>query len=159
MFVKFMFFSLIAINTAVRFAPKNCNNFPVLMKCQFSLAKTRIHLSSRVTHSGISQSECEINMIRFHWSVGIFCPLSLFCGMGMELTGDYHPTDLSYHEQTPVKELCNFWVRADMTNCDELYVAIYDAGILRGRQKKWWKVIINRDKLKYDHAFWEITEI
>ena len=111
-----------------------CNNFSILKQCQFSLSKIRIHHTIKSVYSGIDQSECLTRMERFPWSTGIFCPLSWFCGMGIELMRDYKWVNSG--EVNPVKEKCHIWVQNDLIDCGDLITAIYDAGILKGELKE-----------------------
>ena len=108
---------------------ENCRRTSVLNQCQFSVAKNRIHQAIRVVHLGTSQSECLIKMERFHWSTGIYCPLSWFCGMGLDSTGDY--SWVTSGAVSPVREMCNIWVQSDVINCNDVLISIYDAKILR----------------------------
>ena len=108
---------------------ENCHRTSVLKQCQFSVAKNRIHHAIRVVHLGISQSECLIKMESFHWSTGIYCPLSWFCGMGLDLTGDY--SWVTSGSASPVREMCNIWVQNDVMNCNNVLSSIYDAKIIR----------------------------
>ena len=91
---------------------ENCRRTSVLNQCQFSVAKNRIHQAIRVVHLGTSQSECLIKMERFHWSTGIYCPLSWFCGIGLDLTGDYSwVTSGSVSPQVEVIVCARLWRR------------------------------------------------
>ena len=102
-----------------------------LIKCPFSLPKTRIYHTVMVTDIGINQLECLDRMESFHWSTAIYCQESLFCGMGLDFTRDY--SLVSSSEGIPVKETCNILVRQEAIDCDHLLGSFYKVGVLKGR--------------------------
>ena len=113
------------------FLSNNCNSFSLLNQCQFSIAKIIIHHAVIIEHSGITQSECLTKMERFEWPTAIYCHLSWFCGMGLDLTREY--SSLISEELTPVKELCIVWVRNDLMDCGILLATIYNSGLIKGK--------------------------
>ena len=109
---------------------KICNSFSNSKQCQFSLSKIRLYNTTKVAHSGIDQSECLTKLQRFHWSTGVYCPVSLFCGLGINLSRDYRA--VVSDEISPVKELCNIWVQIDAMTCGDILKFFYEAKILKG---------------------------
>ena len=124
----------IAVVSGIRSESAFCKTFSDLKQCKFLLPKTRIYRTITAAYSGTDQSECLTRMERFHWSTAIFCPLSWFCGMGMDLMRDY--SWVTSGEVTPVKEMCHIWVQNDILDCDNLISAIYAAGILKSKLKR-----------------------
>ena len=111
-----------------------CKLFSSLKQCQFSLAKNRLHSTIKVAHPGIGQSECLNKMERFYWSTGIYCPLSSFCAWEIDLSRSHKVSD----EISPVKELCNIWVRNSVTNCNDVLTSFYQEKILKGKSCVLW---------------------
>ena len=77
--------------------------------------------------------QCLDRVVRFAWPFGLFCPISDFCGVGLDLNKRY-PTD-SVEEFVPLKEVCSIVINPNIQDCDGLKNMIYDTRAVKGQFK------------------------
>ena len=130
MLINILFFLLEVNSSGTLSEIEFCKKFSLLNQCQFSIAKHRIHHTIIISQSGLGQSECRNKLERFRWSTGIYCPLSWFCGLGMDFERKYDSSKSD--DAIPVKELCHIWVQSDVVDCKAFFASLFSSEILKG---------------------------
>ena len=116
------------------FAQNNCHNRQLQKTCDFEVPKNRISLATSVVHGGYSVAQCEQTMRDFKWEVMIFCPKSIFCGLGLDLDKDFYELLQGSVNSKPVDETCQIVIRKDGNTCDTVIQKLFDARILPGKK-------------------------
>ena len=113
-----------------------------IRSCYYVIPKNPVFTIVKVPILGVaSQSECVMRMVQFDWSIGLFCPSSMFCGFGLELdraevkNGDV----LEAERAKAADELCFVMIRSDKTECESFMATLYKIGIL---QRKFWNTVL-----------------
>ena len=108
-----------------------CNSCKdTLQICEFMVPKSPIHNAVKLYHTGASQSECEMKIERFDWSIGLYCEGSSFCGVGLDNSKDWSSFVSSAVE--PVRELCRVIVDVSKMSCHQFKQNLFHIGIMRG---------------------------
>ena len=97
--------------------------------CELKIPKNPIYNAVIVPRSGVSQQNCVEKLESFHWSIGIYCQSSSFCGMGLDLKSGYNFG--SSGGVAPVDEVCDVIVDRSKFECASLKSTLIDAGVLR----------------------------
>ena len=108
-----------------------CNSCKdTLQICEFMVPKSPIHNAVKLYHTGASQSECEMKIERFDWSIGLYCEGSSFCGVGLDYSKDWSSFVSSAVE--PVGEMCRVIVDVSKMSCNQFKQNLFHTGIMRG---------------------------
>ncbi len=119
MFTATLFLSLEAI--------LGCSDYDKLEQCELKLAKHPVSNTVTVAYGGYSRSQCVDMMYEFKWALGLYCPDSLFCGLGLDLDKNYFSESF---EVVPVTERCQLIVNKNSIKCEIAEDKLYDSGIL-----------------------------
>ncbi|XP_075264660.1 uncharacterized protein LOC142356744 [Convolutriloba macropyga] len=68
-------------------------------------------------------------MSKFHWSVGVFCEKSNFCGLGLNL--DDHDLVIGSNIYEPSSEICQILVDSTKQTCNDVIQKILDSKLIR----------------------------
>ncbi|XP_075253199.1 uncharacterized protein LOC142345000 [Convolutriloba macropyga] len=93
------------------------------------MAKIPLSGFTVTSYNSLTETKCEQRMIRFKWDIGLYCPSSHFCGMGIDLNKTYGFE--SSTEFTPLQEVCHLLVNNHLTNCEETKENLFSVGILK----------------------------
>ena len=106
-----------------------CDDTKSIIRCQFDMAKIPLSGFTVTSYNSLTETKCEQRMIRFKWDIGLYCPSSHFCGMGIDLNKTYGFE--SSTEFTPLQEVCHLLVNNHLTNCEETKENLFSVGILK----------------------------
>ncbi|XP_075252255.1 uncharacterized protein LOC142344478 isoform X3 [Convolutriloba macropyga] len=125
----FVIFSLCSLKFAEILSSEKCLNLRSITRCQLDLLKIPLASYTVTSHPSLTEENCLGRMQTFKWAIGLFCPSSHFCGMGVNFDSKYDSEQSQ--EFTPLNEVCHVLVNTEFTTCEETKATLFSVGILR----------------------------
>ncbi|XP_063728018.1 latent-transforming growth factor beta-binding protein 2-like isoform X2 [Symsagittifera roscoffensis] len=104
-----------------------------IVNCDFVLPKNPVSSIAQVPRVGVSLEQCVDNMEAFKWELGMFCPSSHFCGLGIDLSVRY---DMRLAQEfEPLWETCFMLTDEEQFSCQAVRSLLYESTLLRVAEK------------------------
>lgn len=130
---SFLLYFILKITNVLLVACKSCYK-EELTKCDFILTKNPVAKVAQIHYNGISLEQCVNKIGNFNWEKGVYCEISNFCELGIDLERNYHNAGITSTFQS-LNERCYVIIDKKNTNCEEVKDDLKKSGILRGRKK------------------------
>ena len=111
-----------------------CESRAEVVACDFKIPDNPISRYFRSSYYGVSLEYCVRKLVDFKWSFAVFCPLSLACGLGVDLGRSYAQYLDWSAQRSPLKQQCVLLNSQKEMSCEQIQQALLDAVILDGRQ-------------------------
>ena len=110
---------------------QSCDELNSIVRCEIETPKIPISTHTVIPYLSLTERQCISHMQMFKWNVGLFCPSSEFCGLGIDFGNHYR-----YQEATefkPLQEVCHVLVNRELTSCGEAEADLSSTGMLRSK--------------------------
>ena len=129
-FDLFNFFTVAVTIRPTLSAVETCSNLDQVMICDFEIPNKPVAQIVKVPLGGVNTAQCWTRLTEFKWDIGIICAQSHFCGLGIDMEGNYF--DLST-DLAPLEGSCKVVVNKNEYTCDKVKHQMHSNGIIKGQ--------------------------